>query len=97
VVEQFCRFPTLHPPRYDGGMSGKYDKVTIIEWVREVLPPITYALLVAAPFVLFYGGAPVIFWGFAGGLYGACVIRAIVLWINRRDDPRSTKMPPDAP
>lgn len=80
-------------PGYNRLMSEEREgneRVTAIEWLREVLPPITYTLLGAFPFILFHQGPerpPDIFWVFAGALYGACLTRLIVVWINRRDDP----------
>ena len=37
------------------------------------------------------------FMALVGTLAGPHFIRSIVQWINRRDDPRHAKRPPDAP
>ena len=76
-------------------MYEEHDSVSIVEWLRWVLAPITYTFLVALPFLLSDPHSPPILWVFAGALYGACLIRLIVLWINRRDDSGSAEPPPE--
>jgi hypothetical protein len=51
-----------------------------------------------APLLRFLSGpvGTVIEWTFAAW-FAASTIRGIVQWINKRDDPRSAKRPPDDP
>jgi hypothetical protein len=90
VTFDCCRLPlpSPSPPAYDWGM---YD-------FNQMPLAKKAALVVAAPFLMFVLGAVVPVLMLAFPLYiGPVAIWRVVRQINRRDDPRCQKPPPDDP
>ena len=68
-------------------------KPTISELVLEVVRPLYYASLMVSPAMVMDDNLrPAV-----SALYGTGAVWLIILWLNRRNDPRHAKRPPDDP
>ena len=88
-------FPSPNPPEYNRGMSEQPDKTADADFDTFVSMPL--GLLVVIGFLATNPGLPSEYSGPAALIVGVTMIYQIVRWINRRDEPRWTRRPPDVP